>query len=97
MTSKMGSVADNTSGGHYVYRSSKAALNIVTRSLAVDLASRGVTAIVLHPGWVRTEMGGAAAPLTVEDSVTGLRGVLDSVGLEDSGRFFAHDGAEVPW
>jgi len=97
MTSKMGSVGDNTSGGHYIYRSSKAALNIVTSSLAVDLAGRGVTAIVLHPGWVRTDMGGGGAPLTAEDSVTGIRRVLDSVGPEDSGRFFGHDGVEVPW
>ena len=97
MTSKMGSIDDNTSGGHYIYRSSKVALNIVTKSLAVDLADRGVTAVVLHPGWVRTDMGGASAPLTVTESVTGLRKVLDSIGPKDSGRFLGHDGAEVPW
>ena len=97
MTSRMGSIDDNTSGGSYIYRSSKAAVNMVVRSMAVDLARRGITAVVLHPGWVRTDMGGASAPLPVEQSVSGLRRVLAGLRPEDSGRFFAWDGAEVPW
>jgi len=97
MTSKMGSIDDNTSGGHYIYRSSKAAVNIVVRSMAIDLKERGITAVVIHPGWVRTEMGGAAAPLTVERSVTGIRQVLDRCGPSQSGRFLGWDGSEIPW
>ena len=97
MSSKMGSIDDNTSGGNYVYRSSKAAVNIVMKSMAVDLKSRDITVITLHPGWVRTDMGGPGAPLTVEQSVTGLRKVLDGAGPTDSGRFLGFDGTEVPW
>ncbi len=69
----MGSIDDNTSGGRYAYRSSKAALNMVTKSLAVDLAPRGISAIVLHPGWVQTDMGGSNASTSVEKSVAGMR------------------------
>jgi NAD(P)-dependent dehydrogenase (short-subunit alcohol dehydrogenase family) len=97
MSSKMGSIGDNTSGGYYIYRSSKAAVNIVMKSMALDLRERGITVVTLHPGWVRTDMGGTAAPLTVEQSVTGLRKVLEEVGPADSGRFLGWDGAEVPW
>ncbi len=97
MTSKMGSIDDNTSGGHYIYRSSKAAVNIVARSMAIDLRDRGITALVIHPGWVRTDMGGPSAPLTVEQSVTGLRKVLDRVGPDDSGTFLAWDGSGIAW
>ncbi len=97
MTSRMGSIDDNTSGGHYYYRTSKAALNMATRSLALDLKDRGITAVVLHPGWVKTSMGGASAPLSVEQSVSGLRRVLASLDIARSGRFFAYDGEEIPW
>lgn len=97
LSSKMGSIEDNTSGGSYSYRTSKAALNMVNRSMAHDLAGDGVTALVLHPGWVRTDMGGDAAPLSIEDSVAGMLRVLDAAGPERSGRFFAFDGEELPW
>jgi len=97
MTSRMGSIDDNTSGGHYYYRTSKAALNMAMRSLAVDLKNRGVTVVVLHPGWVKTAMGGDSAPLSVEQSVSGLREVLSSLAPGRSGRFIAFDGAEIPW
>ncbi len=97
MTSRMGSIDDNASGGSYIYRSSKAAVNMVTKTMAVDLAKRGITAVVFHPGWVRTDMGGASAPMSVEQSVTGLRRVLARLTPEDSGRFLAWDGEEVPW
>nr|VFK65887.1 MAG: NAD(P)-dependent dehydrogenase, short-chain alcohol dehydrogenase family [Candidatus Kentron sp. TUN] len=73
ITSKLGSIADNNSGGSYFYRSSKAALNMVTVSAAQDLAMRGITVVSLHPGWVRTDMGGSGGKLSVEESVTALR------------------------
>jgi NAD(P)-dependent dehydrogenase (short-subunit alcohol dehydrogenase family) len=73
VSSKMGSIADNTSGGSYIYRSSKTALNVVMKSLSVDLASRRVIVAVLHPGWVRTDMGGPSALIEVKTSVTGMR------------------------
>jgi len=97
ITSKMGSIDDNTSGGRYAYRSSKAALNMVTKSLAVDLAPRGISAIVLHPGWVQTDMGGSNASTSVEKSVAGMREVIERVKLKDSGKFYAYDGQEVLW
>ena len=97
VSSKMGSIADNTSGGCYVYRSSKAALNMVTVSQAHDLRSRGVVAVVLHPGWVATRMGGAGAPLEAPASVQGMRAVLAGLGSGDSGKFFNYSGEEIPW
>ncbi|WP_421710147.1 SDR family oxidoreductase [Algihabitans sp.] len=97
MSSRLGSIAENDAGGGYPYRSSKAALNMVTRGLSVDLAARGITVVSVHPGWVRTDMGGSDAALTVADSVAGLRRVMASLTIEDSGRFFDHSGAELPW
>lgn len=97
MTSKMGSIADNTSGGAYAYRASKSALNMLTKSLALDLAPEGFCCVVLHPGWVRTEMGGGSAPLSVSESVAGLLTVLDGLDSSSAGRFFDHAGAELPW
>lgn len=96
ITSQMGSIEDNSSGGYIAYRSSKAALNAAWRSLAID--NRGqVVAAVLHPGWVQTRMGGPSAPTPVEESVDRLRRVIESLGPEHSGRFFSHDGSELPW
>ena len=97
LTSRMGSIADNTSGGYYAYRISKAALNMANRSLAHELAAKGITCTVLHPGWVRTDMGGEHARLAAEQSVRGILEVMDKLSLEDSGRFFDHTGAEIPW
>ena len=97
ITSRMGSIAENDSGGVYIYRASKAALNAAARSLAVDLAPRAITVIVFHPGWVKTDMGGAGALIDAETSVAGMRAVIEGAGPKDSGRFFAYDGAEVPW
>lgn len=97
VTSKMGSIDDNTSGGSYGYRASKAALNMLTRSMALDLRRDGIKAIVIHPGWVATDMGGASAPLSPADSVKGMLSVVDGVGSEQSGRFFDYSGAELPW
>ena len=97
VTSKMGSIDDNTSGGAYGYRSSKAALNMLTKSMALDLRREGVRAIVIHPGWVATDMGGSGAPLTAPESVRGMLSVIDGLTPEQSGRFFDYSGAELPW
>ena len=97
VSTKMGSIEDNNSGGFIAYRSSKAALNAAWRSLAIEARGRGVAAAVLHPGWVQTRMGGASAPLEPEESVTGMRRVIDGLGLEQSGGFFSYDGTTVPW
>ena len=95
VSTKMGSIADNNSGGFIAYRSSKSALNSAWRSLAVD--NPDVVCAVLHPGWVQTRMGGPSAPLEPEESIAGMRRVIDSLAPEQSGGFFAYDGAEVPW
>lgn len=97
ITSKMGSIGDNGSGGYIAYRSSKAALNAAWRSLAIDVAPQGVAAAVLHPGWVQTRMGGASAPLTPEQSVAGMRRVIAGLGPDQSGSFFNYDGTSIPW
>jgi NAD(P)-dependent dehydrogenase (short-subunit alcohol dehydrogenase family) len=97
ITSKMGSIADNNSGGYIAYRTSKAALNAAWRVLAVEVRSRGVVAAVLHPGWVQTRMGGASAPLEPEESVAGMRRVIEQLGPEHSGSFFDYAGEPVPW
>lgn len=97
ITSKMGSIADNTSGDYYLYRSSKAALNMVAKSLAVDLAPRGIITAVLHPGWVQTDMGGPNALITVQQSVAGMRRVIAQLAPAASGKFYAYDGKEIAW
>jgi NAD(P)-dependent dehydrogenase (short-subunit alcohol dehydrogenase family) len=97
MTSNMGSITDNTSGGNYIYRSTKAALNAVTRSLAIDLRSKEITVVAVHPGWVRTDMGGSGAILAVDDSVRAMRDLFDRLTLRDSGRFLRYDGTELAW
>ena len=97
ISSLMGSIADNTSGGSYIYRSSKAGLNAAMKSLAWDLRPRGVTVAVLHPGWVRTDMGGPAAPLSVEESARGLRGTIAGLDPSRSGQFLNYDGRILPW
>lgn len=97
ITSQMGSIEDNGSGGYYAYRSSKAGLNMVVKSLAVDLKPKGVTAVVLHPGWVRTDMGGPNAPVEARDSVAGMRATIAKLRLADSGKFLDYRGRELPW
>ena len=96
ITSKMGSIDDNGSGGFVAYRSSKSALNSAWRSLAID--NRGkATCAVLHPGWVQTRMGGSSAPLTPEKSIGSMRQVIHGLGPDHSGRFLNYDGTEIPW
>jgi NAD(P)-dependent dehydrogenase (short-subunit alcohol dehydrogenase family) len=97
LTSGMGSLADNTSGGSIAYRSSKAAVNMVMRSLAIDLAPRGITCVVVNPGWVQTDMGGLHARITPAESVTKLRRLIDTLRPAQSGKFFNYDGREYPW
>jgi NAD(P)-dependent dehydrogenase (short-subunit alcohol dehydrogenase family) len=97
ITSGMGSLADNTSGGYLAYRTSKAGVNMVMRSLAVDLAPQGIACIVINPGWVKTRMGGPNAPTTPEDSVRGMRKVFEKAGIGQSGKFFNWDGREYAW
>ncbi|MGE5504093.1 MAG: SDR family oxidoreductase [Actinomycetota bacterium] len=97
VSSKMGSIADNTSGGSYAYRAGKAALNMVIKTLANDLGPRGVVTVALSPGWVRTDMGGPSAPLDAPTAVAGMRNVLAGMTPQHSGRFYHWDGSEVPW
>jgi len=97
LTSGMGSIADNSSGGSILYRSSKAAVNMVMRSLAIDLASRGITCVVVNPGGVRTDMGGPNASLQPAESISALRRLIATLGPEQSGKFFNHTGREYPW
>lgn len=97
VTSGMGSIADNTSGGSYGYRMSKAALNMMSRSLAVDLRSEGITSVVINPGWVQTDMGGRSAPTPVADSVAGILRQIDRATLADSGEFLNWKGDRYAW
>jgi NAD(P)-dependent dehydrogenase (short-subunit alcohol dehydrogenase family) len=97
LSSKMGSMADNGSGGAYVYRSSKAALNAVVVSAAIDLAPRRIIAVALHPGWVQTEMGGPQAEIPARESVARMRAILAGLGPADAGRFIDIDGSDIPW
>lgn len=97
VTSKMGSMADNSSGGSYGYRMSKAALNMFNTSLSNDLAHEGFVCCVVHPGWVQTRMGGSSAPTSVEESVRGLCRVIDELDASKNGGFFDFTGEIIPW
>ena len=97
ISSLLGSISANDSGGQYAYRSSKAALNSVNKSLSVDLAGKGVISIVISPGWVRTDMGGPEATIGPVESVAGIRTVIDSLQPEDTGNFFNFDGSCINW
>ena len=97
VTSGMGSIDDNTSGGYYAYRMSKAALNMMSRSLAVDLKREGIASYVINPGWVQTDMGGSSAPTRVEDSVEAILREVDRATLADSGEFLDYKGGRLTW
>ena len=97
LSSKVGSIEDNKSGGMYVYRSSKTALNQIVKSLSIDLKPLGIAVISLHPGWVRTEMGGPNALISVEESVNGMFGVISNTNIRNSGQFINYDGTQIPW
>lgn len=96
ISSRLGSIGLADSG-RYAYRASKAALNMEWKGLSKDLAGKGVICVVLHPGWVQTDMGGTAATLTIEQSVPAMVKVIDGLKPADSGRFLNYDGAELPW
>lgn len=97
ISSKMGSMGDNQSGGSYSYRSSKAALNAVSVSLANDLSDLDISVVALHPGWVQTDMGGPNGLIDVETSATGLKAILDKAGTAESGKFYDYSGKQLPW
>jgi NAD(P)-dependent dehydrogenase (short-subunit alcohol dehydrogenase family) len=97
ITSKMGSIADNSSGGCLLYRSSKAGLNAAMKSLSFDLAHRGVGVLILHPGWVQTDMGGPHALITSQQSVAGMLELINGFSMSDSGQFVDYTGKQVPW
>jgi NAD(P)-dependent dehydrogenase (short-subunit alcohol dehydrogenase family) len=97
ITSRMGSIADNSSGGYYGYRMSKAALNAAGRSLARDLRAVGVAVFLLHPGFVRTDMTGGQGDRSVDESAAGLIERLDTLSLADSGSFWHANGTPLPW
>ena len=97
ITSNLGSIAGNTEGGFYGYRESKVALNMFTRSLAAELGPDGFICIVLHPGWVQTDMGGPDAPLEVRESVLGMRSVIEGLAPADNGTFRTYAGEQMAW
>merc|ERR1719330_1873663 len=98
LSSILGSIAENTrQGGLYPYRASKSALNAVTRSLSLDLAKDRVEAVAIHPGWVRTDMGGHMAPLSPEQSVAGVLTQIDTHASENNGGFIDQTGNTLPW
>ncbi len=96
ITSQLGSTEENT-GGFFAYRSSKAALNNAWRGIAAALKDDGVTVVVMHPGWVQTDMGGQGASLKPPESIGGMRRVIAGLRSADTGRFYNYDGSERPW
>ena len=97
LSSVIASIGSNNLGGLYAYRSTKAAVNAIMRSMALDLARRSIIAVPIHPGWAATEMGGPNAPLRPQHSVAGMRQVIATLTKEKSGRFWQYDGTELPW
>lgn len=103
ISSRAGSIAERGSlphhktGGPYIYRSSKAILNAVAKALAFDLRSKGVSVVVLHPGWVKTELGGRDAPTDTATSVAAIRAVISQASPADNGVFRNYDGTIIPW
>ncbi|MBE0689507.1 MAG: SDR family oxidoreductase [Anaerolineae bacterium] len=97
ITSRMGSISDNDSGGRYGYRASKAALNAFGRSLAIDLKSRGIAVAQLHPGYVKTRMVNFGGLITPEESAAGLAKRIEELSLDNSGSFWHSNGDELPW
>ncbi len=97
ISSLWGSMGANTWGGHYLYGPSKAALNMIVKSASIDLKDRGIAVVAMSPGWVRTDMGGEGADLSVEESAASMRGVIAGLGMADTGRFMSHDGRDAPW
>jgi NAD(P)-dependent dehydrogenase (short-subunit alcohol dehydrogenase family) len=97
ISSLMGSITDNGSGGNILYRSSKAGLNAAMKSLSIDLRPQNVAVLILHPGWVKTDMGGDNAPTSPEESITGMRSVISEFTLQQTGSFINYKGKLLPW
>ena len=97
MSSLMASMADNSSGGSILYRSSKAALNAAMKSISIDTRNRNIAVLILHPGWVKTDMGGVNAPMAIPDSVQAMRQTIADFTLAQSGEFLRFDGTPLPW
>ncbi|MES2327287.1 MAG: SDR family oxidoreductase [Pseudomonadota bacterium] len=96
ISSGMGSIGDN-GGGWVPYRTSKAALNMAWSNLALEAKPRGVACVLLSPGWVKTDMGGAGAEITPEESVSAMRQLIERLTIDDTGKFLRRDGSELPW
>ena len=97
ISSLMGSMADNGSGGSIVYRSSKAALNAAMKSISIDIRAKDISVLILHPGWVKTDMGGLNAPMEISDSVHAMRETIANFTLAQTGQFLRYDGKPLPW
>jgi NAD(P)-dependent dehydrogenase (short-subunit alcohol dehydrogenase family) len=97
ITSRMGSISDNDSGGYYGYRMSKAAVNAAGMSLAIDLQKDGIAVALIHPGWVQTDMGGDAAAISVEQSATGISARIEALDITTTGTFWHAEGQPLPW
>jgi NAD(P)-dependent dehydrogenase (short-subunit alcohol dehydrogenase family) len=97
VTSRMGSIADNDSGGSYAYRMSKAALNAAGKSLSIDLKPQGIAVGILHPGWVRTDMTGHGGLIDTDESVDGLLKQMDELNIDNTGTFWHTNGEVLPW
>ena len=97
LSSKMGSIDDNAGGESYIYRSTKTAVNMVMKSLSIDLKPYGISILTVHPGWVQTDMGGANGLVNTQTSVSGLRRVIENLSLDSTGQFIAYDGKSINW
>jgi len=96
ISSGMGSIGD-TGGGWVPYRTSKAALNMAWSNLALEAKPRGIACVLLSPGWVKTDMGGAGADITAEESVAAMRSLIGRLTIDDTGKFLRRDGSPLPW
>ena len=97
ISSLMGSIADNGSGGSILYRSSKAALNAVMKSLSFDIKPAGIGVLIFHPGWVRTDMGGPNGLCDAPESIAGMRQQIERFDMQKTGQFIKYDGTKMPW
>lgn len=97
LSSQMGSIDDNTSGGNFLYRSSKAALNASMKSLSIDLQTIDIGVLIFHPGWVKTDMGGSHALINTETSVNGMIKLMTDFKMSQTGQFIKYDGTLLPW
>ncbi len=97
ITSRMGSIDDNSSGSHYGYRMSKAALNMAGKSMAIDLNSQGICVGIIHPGWVKTDMTGQTGHYSVDVAAEQIISRIDELNMSNSGSFWHSDGSELPW